>query len=68
MTQAEVKALFPDRRPTPNHCGSPLLTIDSGYANGRARPTAGCRSSSAGDDGLELTPRRAQVQRESLRV
>lgn len=33
MTQAEVKALFPDNRPTPNHSGSPSLTIDSDFGN-----------------------------------
>ncbi|MGN6104594.1 MAG: hypothetical protein ACTHU0_05795 [Kofleriaceae bacterium] len=33
MTQAEVKALFPGIHPTPNHSGSPSLTIDSGYSN-----------------------------------
>lgn len=33
MTQAEVKALYPDSRPTPNHSGSPSLTIDSDFGN-----------------------------------
>jgi hypothetical protein len=33
MTQAQVKALFPGIKPTPNHSGSPSLTIDSGYSN-----------------------------------
>jgi len=33
MTQAEVKNLFPGAKPTPNHSGSPSLSIDSGYAN-----------------------------------
>jgi len=33
MTQAEVKALYPDARPTPNHSGSPSLTIDSDFGN-----------------------------------
>jgi hypothetical protein len=33
MTQAQLKALFPGIKPTPNHSGSPSLTIDSGYSN-----------------------------------
>lgn len=37
MTQAEVKALYPDSRPTPNHSGSPSLTIDSDFGNAEYR-------------------------------
>jgi hypothetical protein len=37
MTQAEVKALYPDGRPTPNHSGSPSLTIDSDFGNAEYR-------------------------------
>jgi hypothetical protein len=37
MTQAEVKALYPDNRPTPNHSGSPSLTIDSDFGNAEYR-------------------------------
>ena len=37
MTQAEVKALYPDARATPNHSGSPSLTIDSDYGNAEYR-------------------------------
>ena len=33
MTQAEVKALFPGIKPTPNHGGSPSLSLASGYSN-----------------------------------
>lgn len=33
MTHAEVKALYPDARATPNHSGSPSLTIDSDFGN-----------------------------------
>jgi hypothetical protein len=33
MTQDQVKALFPGIKPTPNHSGSPSLSIDSGYSN-----------------------------------
>ncbi|HEY4177273.1 MAG TPA: hypothetical protein VGM90_10590 [Kofleriaceae bacterium] len=33
MTQADVKALFKDAHPTPNHSGSPSLTTESGYKN-----------------------------------
>lgn len=37
MTQAEVKALFPKAKPTPNHSGSPSLSLDSGYSNAEFR-------------------------------
>ncbi len=37
MTQAEIKALFPDSRATPNHSGSPSLTIDSDFGNAEYR-------------------------------
>ena len=33
MTQDEVKKLLPAAKKTPNHSGSPSLTIPSGYAN-----------------------------------
>jgi len=33
MTQAQVKNLFPAAKPTPNHHGSPSLSIGSGYAD-----------------------------------
>jgi hypothetical protein len=33
MSQDQVKALFPGIKPTPNHSGSPSLSIDSGYSN-----------------------------------
>jgi hypothetical protein len=33
MTQAQFKAAFPKAYPTPNHSGSPSLSIDSGYSN-----------------------------------
>jgi len=33
MTQAEVKKHLPTAKPTPNHSGSPSLTIESGYSN-----------------------------------
>lgn len=33
MTQEEVKKLLPAAKKTPNHSGSPSLTIPSGYAN-----------------------------------
>ena len=33
MTQAEVKNVFPSAKPTPNHSGSPSLSLDSGYSN-----------------------------------
>jgi hypothetical protein len=39
MTQAEVKALYPDSRATPNHSGSPSLTIDSDFGNAEYRIT-----------------------------
>ena len=37
MTQAQVKALYPDNRATPNHSGSPSLTIDSDFGNAEYR-------------------------------
>jgi hypothetical protein len=33
LTQAQIKSLFPTARPTPNHSGSPSLSIASGYSN-----------------------------------
>jgi len=33
MTQAQVKALFPDAKPPANHSGSPVLAVASPYSN-----------------------------------
>src|SRR5436190_14511337 len=37
MTQDDVKKLFPGIKPTPNHSGSPSLTVESGYDNAAYR-------------------------------
>lgn len=36
-TQADVKKLYPDARDTPNHSGSPSLTIDSDFGDAEYR-------------------------------